>query len=149
MGTAWYVCISLYVDDLNSGLDCMENFTEQPSIWCCSLGTFCCTISGKREPSTFSCLQSRGLQFLLQVCCSKNSTGKRERKRDCVVPLCMTKCFKLHHTIVNRGNVFCADFVCLFNTFLYASTGITCSYLYYNQSMIFIYQNVVRILQYT
>jgi len=31
----------------------MEAFTEQTSIWCCHLGTFCCTIFKKKKgPST-------------------------------------------------------------------------------------------------
>jgi len=28
---------------------CMEPFTEQPSVWCCHLGTFCYTISEKKR----------------------------------------------------------------------------------------------------
>jgi hypothetical protein len=37
------------VDNLNAGLGCRENFTEQPSIWCCHLETWYCTILKKKK----------------------------------------------------------------------------------------------------
>jgi len=43
-----YSCTYYNLDDLNSGLSCMEAFTKQPSIWCWHLWTFCHTISKKQ-----------------------------------------------------------------------------------------------------
>jgi len=55
------------VDDLNSGLGSMEAFTEQACIWCCHLGTFCCTVSGGegKELCTISCYS----HMVCSLCC--------------------------------------------------------------------------------
>jgi len=53
---------------LISGFGCMEAFTEQASIWCCYLGTFCCIISGKKRAQsavtdTWSEIRAVGVLF--------------------------------------------------------------------------------------
>ena len=60
---------------------------------------------------------------------------------DCKVPLCVSECFKLYHTMINYLYIeemclaqifFFCKFSLLFDSFLYASTGILCLYLYSN-----------------
>jgi hypothetical protein len=120
---AWVQLVPIYlhmycnVDGLNSGLGCRENFTEQPSIWCCHLGTFCCTISGGGGgPSTISCLQSRGLQFV-QCVVLRIRLGKEKEKWLCGTTLHAKVLQTVPHNCKYRKCVFCRFFSCKFSRF--------------------------------
>jgi len=89
------------VCELNSGLGCMEAFTEWRFIWCCHLGTFVALFKKKKRNEhnqlftvTWSAVCAVGVSFVLILEFS-------ERKEtvwlypDCKVPLCMPECFKL------------------------------------------------------
>jgi len=85
------------------------------AIWGCSVALF-----KKKNPSTISCYS----HVVCSSCCRCVVLRILLEKEnvwwcpDCKVPLCIPKCFKLYHTVLNIGNVFCADFFPLIFTFL-------------------------------
>ena len=152
-----YFCMYYNVDDLHSGLCCVEMFDEQSSVWCCHLWTFFLALFWKTKTIHNHVFAAWSVVYSDAVCssccrcvaCVESSFQKvKMLQGPIILAVLIGKCHSAYQSASNYitlSKTFCKYRICVSRIFLflkifivfsmkfsYNSSGKMCSYLYSN-----------------